>query len=591
MRQALSVASQRKHRDISVDDLIPILAFVVIKSGLTHWITTLHYLKSFIFTEFSNGSDKGVDSFIVTTLEAAILFVQSKAPADVRGNALPHGDTADEVVRHFESNDHFVEYLFARIRAEDDAEVKRLLKVPDKGMEITIALDNTRNHFDDTDDSGIVINRADSADTFIDEGVAADCDVIRDQLNVQNNNGIGAVHVAAMSGRTKVASLLLSLGADQHIVDENSWTALHYAAARGHQSTLLLLLNAGARVNALTKDGNSALHLGALNGHTSCVKALLFFAEHQQAKIDRDAQNRAGDTPLHLAARWGFLEIVGALLECGVKVELENRYGQTALDCAHNTYIVAAIQNAFVVIDSEEPLDESRCPSPLLLSQEFRGCLTSSVSSLMDEDAFTNKTPNDKVVAAIRNGDTKLAFHFLGIEVDESAPRLTCHPLCDCSECKKLAAQHRSGSSGSVRIYDGNVNEPSIDGATPLHAAIQARNYEAIEELFKLGAAVAPQMRATKQTALHLAVAARSPSILDLTLTHIADDEIDIQDENGDTALHLAVKLGDAQAVEALMKHEPNVRLWNNDAKTPIDIAKSSLQVNIVHLLESSEFN
>lgn len=590
LRQALSIASQRKIHDLSVDDLIPILAFVIIKSGLTHWITTSYYLKSFIFTEFTDNSDKGVDSFILTTLEAAILFIQSMPSIICFENTPSMCSETKKNVRYFDTKEHFTEYLFERIRSEDVEEIKRLLKVSDKSMEITIDCDNIIKYFDDTDDSGIVIKLIDNSETFIDEDVANDCDLNHDQLNIQNKNGIGAIHVAAMNGLTKIVNILLPLGVDQHILDENNWTPLHYAAAKGRQSTLLLLLNSGANINALTVDGNSPLHLSALNGHTSCVKALLFFAEHQKKNIERNGQNRIGDTPLHLASKWGFQEIVNILLEYGVKVEIENRYGQRPIDCAHNTYIAVAIQNAFIVIDSGDLYERSRSSSSLALSQEFHGCFTSSISSLIDDEVFTNKTPNDKIVAAIRNGDLKLAYHFLGIEIDENIPCSTCHPLCDCTECIKIITQ-RNNSNTSVRIYDGNINELSIDGTTPLHVAFQMKNYEMIEELFKLGATVNPQMRTTKQTALHLAITVRSPTILDLVLTHINDGDIDIQDENGDSALHLAVKLGDIQAVEALMKHEPNIRLWNNDAKTSIDIAKSSLQVNIVHLLESIDLS
>lgn len=119
LRRALTAASQNRHTDISVDDLIPILVFVIIKSGLTHWIATMHFLKHFIFTQFSDGSDKGVDSFLITTLEAAILYIQSidliefkKGTTTTTGTAT----TDEKLQRRFSSKNDFVNYLFERIK-------------------------------------------------------------------------------------------------------------------------------------------------------------------------------------------------------------------------------------------------------------------------------------------------------------------------------------------------------------------------------------------------------------------------------------------------------------------------------------------
>lgn len=76
---------------------------------------------------------------------------------------------------------------------------------------------------------------------------------------------------------------------------------------------------------------------------------------------------------------------------------------------------------------------------------------------------------------------------------------------------------------------------------------------------------------------------------MDLVLAHADDGDVDIQDVNGDTALHLAVKLNDIHLVECLLKHEPNVRLRNNDGKMPADIARSMLHVNTVRLLDIAD--
>lgn len=612
------MTSQCKQKDICVDDLIPILVFTIIKSGLTHWTSTLHFLKNFIFTEFSDSSDKGVDSFLITTMEAAIAYIQSIDLKEFKLNAATaltmtqtNNDSA-QPKRRFANKEHFVDYLFAKIRAQDEVEIIKLLKT-DKNVVIVANgsinnSDDSINEISDCLDNVITINGNGTAavnDDDIDEGVADEivCRFPLSRLNLQNVHGIGAIHVAAMHGLPKMLNLLLALGVDLHIKDENNYTPLHYAAARGEQSVLLLLLHAGADINALTADKNTALHLSSLNGHSNCVKALLYYCDHMKVKIDRNSQNKFGDTALHLACKWGFREIVETLLEYGVKTNLKNRLAQSALDYAHNSQIALLLQNAFDVIEShengydEQSFHVGHSTDDDRQEQLFRGCFTSSLSNSIDRvdsAALAQKTCNDKIVAAIKNEDTKLACHFLGIDIPDDVSKSVCHPLCDCEKCKRIAdyvMQKENAAKQLKQTYRGDINECSnTEGLTPLQAAIQYKNMLLIENILAMGAKVGVQSKCTRQTAIHYATLTQSIDILNLILNHAkGDDDIDAQDVNGDTALHLAIRLGDIQLVDALLKHEPNLKIRNNDDKTPGDIAKALLQLNMVRMLELAE--
>lgn len=645
LRRAITAASQSKRNNISVDDLIPILVFIIIKSGLTHWIATLHFLKNFIFTDFTDSSDKGVDSFLITTLEATILYIESINLQEFKRSTSAI-TSFKGIQRRFKSKDHFIDYLFSKILAEDEVEIIKLMKT-DKDVIISSnanndsdesttgsdeCLDNTEspssssimlsgNKGKNHDVNGLNRRQSSDIDDGIDEGDADEIDVIskfpESRLNLQNQHGIGAIHVAAMYGLPKMLNVLIALGADLHIKDENNCTPLHYASTRGHQNTLLLLLHAGADINAQTNDKNTALHLSCLNGHENCVKALLYYSDHLKVRIDRNAQNKFGDTPLHMAAKWGFCEIIETLLEYGVRTEIENRTGQTALSLAHNSKILNLLQNAFVSIEQNDPTsdweDQSTCSSlsasTTSLNQQsthevFRGCFSTTSSTGVDRidgsvSFFQQKSNNDKIVVAIKNNDTKLACHFLGIELPEEAELSVCHPLCDCDKCKHITeylSRKQSGGTKMTQTYDGDIDElSSSDGLTPLHAAIQMKNSDLIERILKMGAKLHIQSKQDKQTAIHFAVKTDSTEILNLVLNHIQSNDkvsvIDLQDSNGNTPLHLAVQSIDTQLVAALLKHEPNTRIRNSDGKTALDIAKSSLKLNVVRQLEVADTN
>ena len=87
-----------------------------------------------------------------------------------------------------------------------------------------------------------------------------------------------ALHVAAGSGRTGLALVLLHTGAVAGAVDASgtgTGTALHAAASGGHTVTALTLLRHGCPLSALDGKGRSALALALLHGHEQTAFAML----------------------------------------------------------------------------------------------------------------------------------------------------------------------------------------------------------------------------------------------------------------------------------------------------------------------------
>lgn len=67
-----------------------------------------------------------------------------------------------------------------------------------------------------------------------------------------------------------------------------------------------------------------------------CVKALVYY-DVQTCRLD--LQNDKGDTPLHMAARWGYEGIIQVLLENGACTDILNKNKESPLQCALNSKV------------------------------------------------------------------------------------------------------------------------------------------------------------------------------------------------------------------------------------------------------------
>lgn len=108
------------------------------------------------------------------------------------------------------------------------------------------------------------------------------------------------------------------------------WTAVSIAAAQGAGSAVSALLRAGGDPNRLNDSGRSALMFAASYGHTAIARALL---DHG-ADLDAVSADHVGWTPLMAAACNGRAATVGLLLDRRANVDLKDKRGRTALDCA-----------------------------------------------------------------------------------------------------------------------------------------------------------------------------------------------------------------------------------------------------------------
>ncbi|XP_067952012.1 uncharacterized protein [Watersipora subatra] len=110
--------------------------------------------------------------------------------------------------------------------------------------------------------------------------------------------------------------------------DLNGETPLHLAALNSHRAAVILLMNGGAQVNIRDNQGCLPVHLAAWTGNVDICQSLL----HLQAHTEINAQNRAGDTALHIASQYGHTAVVRLLLKHGANPMIRNIRGESSLD-------------------------------------------------------------------------------------------------------------------------------------------------------------------------------------------------------------------------------------------------------------------
>jgi ankyrin repeat protein len=185
--------------------------------------------------------------------------------------------------------------------------------------------------------------------------------------NIAGRHGLTPLHSAVLNNNLALVKLLLESYANPNVVDKDGFPPLAYAAKQGYLEVAKLLLVKNANPDGIAGEGEelpcSPLQLAIENGHVAMVKLLLdsnadvympdyygnlplqLAIEHQQKNIalvslllEHQVDPNVGDafniTPLHVAAKCGYLDIVKMLLAKSADPNRVDEDGYTPLHIA-----------------------------------------------------------------------------------------------------------------------------------------------------------------------------------------------------------------------------------------------------------------
>lgn len=147
-------------------------------------------------------------------------------------------------------------------------------------------------------------------------------------VNQVNSGGHTALISAAVRGHAEVLRLLLARGADPAKRDGEGYSALDYGMERNRREAVVTLLQHWlAQATAAPEKASLSLCLAAAQLDDAKAQSLI------QSGLGMDAPNRSGYRPLAMAARWGRLSVVKALLarKADPAAPSDTRYQSTPL--------------------------------------------------------------------------------------------------------------------------------------------------------------------------------------------------------------------------------------------------------------------
>ena len=162
-----------------------------------------------------------------------------------------------------------------------------------------------------------------------------------------NKSGTLCLHVAALNGHVKVVKTLIQKGTPVDAQTKDGYTALHLSVLQNRPDIIQTLLGYGAEVDL--KGGASMetpLHIAArLPDGLRSAEMLL-----KSGASVNETTEETGESPLHITARNGYLDLLKMLLAEGADATQVSKHGETALHLAvrHCHYDIAKALIMFV---------------------------------------------------------------------------------------------------------------------------------------------------------------------------------------------------------------------------------------------------
>jgi ankyrin repeat protein len=364
-------------------------------------------------------------------------------------------------------------------------------------------------------------------------------------IQAVDGEGRTILHLAALKGDAAAVAAILRAGAAVNKRDKEGKTALDLAftntRTKNHAETAeKLILEGGISEHPIytyfapavrssnydirMADGIAPLHYAAQEGHAGYVRYLL------DKRVDINAKNASGTTPLHETARSGNLEIMQILIAGGANVNVQDAKGNSVMHLAIPPEVHREALNLLLSHGASPNLRDEHGDSPLHI--------------------IITLNRNTAILQTLLRGAADVNIH----NVEGKTPLY-------------LAVQgNRSAYIPLLLQYKSDIFAVDTEGITPFERALRDRR-SALAALITEETVL--QNDSAGNTILHLATLNRAdPQIIALILDKKA--LVNARNKEGDTSLHLAVRLNSAENGGLLLSRGADIFAPNAKSESPI---------------------
>jgi ankyrin repeat protein/L-ascorbate metabolism protein UlaG (beta-lactamase superfamily) len=324
---------------------------------------------------------------------------------------------------------------------------------------------------------------------------------------IGDNENSQPIHLAAISGSIPILDLLLEKGMGIDTRDINQMTPLLFAISRGQIEMTKHLVALGADVKARSITGLTALHMSTISGNVEIMSLLL----NKGAKVSTSTDQ--GFTPLHTAASYGKTDAMKFLVENGADIKAETDEGAQPLSWAVGPNSLGAAE--YLISKGADVNHKDNDGFTALHNVAGRGNMAIA-QLLVDNGADVNAATPEGFVplayAAWANNPGEMGKFLILNGADVNPDPCKNNKSCTCGPNFRtpLHAACDMGKPELIEVLVTNgakVNLFSNAGFTPLHYAVKSGNIEAVKFLVDHGAFLNIKEKEQGSTELHLAAA------------------------------------------------------------------------------------
>nr|XP_048697723.1 serine/threonine-protein phosphatase 6 regulatory ankyrin repeat subunit A-like isoform X4 [Caretta caretta] len=408
------------------------------------------------------------------------------------------------------------------------------------------------------------------------------------------------LHIAAcIHEGEKVAEMLLKSGADVNVEQENGETAMHIAARHGNLRMIKALIEEGGELTSQSKAGECPLHIAVQHSHLPVVEEILNYLatekSHAEASACVNQENKAGETPLHLAA--------------AVKKDMIHFEGE-------ETKIIAMLMEYDADISRTTRVNDW---SPLLVAAE-RGH-TAIVKILLQHHARVDvfdehgkaalhlaaENGHDQIAdvllwhKAFVNAKTKLGLTPLHLSAQNGYNHLvkllveTHLASIDAMTLTKRTPLHLAALTGQLDVctsllsMSADVNATDMQGQTPLHLAAENDHSEVVQFFLKHKPELVTSANVEGSTCAHIAASKGSVAVIKELLKFNKVGATTARNKtNYSTPLHLAAAGGHCEVVKVLLQTGASAADEDGEGMTAIHLAAKHGHISVLEALKGS---